>query len=233
MATTKDVTVSQAVPIRYEINNPASHLQLAKELTKFVVDNRLTTNIKGKEYVNVEAWQFIGTSMGIFPVVESVEHIQRDAEICYQATVSLLNVHSGQIVGRGVAFCSNKEQGKKYFDEYAIASMAQTRSVGKAYRLAFGWLMKAAGYEPTPSEEMDVVILNESKPEVKKESKKEQQKPTQAEIDRANMGILACEEVRKANDLLTLKAIWDLNPAWHSEKEFKDAVKKRKAELTV
>ena len=55
----------------------------------------------------------------------------------------------------GIALCSNKEKTKRYFDEYAILSMAQTRAIGKAYRNLLAWLMKAAGFEATPAEEMD------------------------------------------------------------------------------
>jgi hypothetical protein len=35
--------------------------------------------------------------------------------------------------------------------------MAQTRAVGKAFRMKIGWLLKIAGYETTPAEEMDVM----------------------------------------------------------------------------
>ena len=35
--------------------------------------------------------------------------------------------------------------------------MAQTRATGKAFRIPLGWLMKASGFEATPSEEMDFV----------------------------------------------------------------------------
>ena len=38
--------------------------------------------------------------------------------------------------------------------EFQIASMAQTRAVSKAFRLALSWVMTLAGYEPTPAEEM-------------------------------------------------------------------------------
>jgi hypothetical protein len=33
--------------------------------------------------------------------------------------------------------------------------MAQTRAIGKAYRNILAWIIRAAGYEPTPAEEMD------------------------------------------------------------------------------
>lgn len=34
-------------------------------------------------------------------------------------------------------------------------SMAQTRATGKAFRNVLAWAIRAAGYEPTPAEEMD------------------------------------------------------------------------------
>jgi hypothetical protein len=58
-------------------------------------------------------------------------------------------------MGRGIAICSNKEAIKRNFEEYAIASMAQTRAEGKAYRMLLSWLISAAGYETTPAEEAD------------------------------------------------------------------------------
>jgi hypothetical protein len=45
----------------------------------------------------------------------------------------------------------SKEKG---FDEYAILSMAQTRAIGKTYRNVIGFVMKTAGYEARPAEEM-------------------------------------------------------------------------------
>jgi hypothetical protein len=76
-------------------------------------------------------------------------------EIKYMAKCEVRNITSGQLVATGVALCSNFERSKKGFDEYAILSMAQTRAIGKAYRNLLAWLMKAAGFEATPAEEMD------------------------------------------------------------------------------
>ena len=42
--------------------------------------------------------------------------------------------------------------------------MAQTRAIGKAYRNLLGWVMKLAGYETTPSEEM-IKIRETSEPQ--------------------------------------------------------------------
>lgn len=139
----------------YDIAKSDETMHLAVDLAKFIKENRLYQNIQGKEYVNVEGWQYAGSRLGILPVVDHVVNISTDDEIKYQAKVNLLDLRSQQVVGAGFAICSNKESGKKYYQEFAIASMAQTRAIGKAYRNILAWVIRAAGYEPTPSEEMD------------------------------------------------------------------------------
>jgi hypothetical protein len=139
----------------YDIAKSDETMHLAIDLAKFIKENNLYQNIQGKEYVNVEGWQYAGSRLGILPVVEQVTNMSTDTELKYQAKVNLLNLRTEQVVGAGFAICSNKEQGKKYYQEFAIASMAQTRAIGKAYRNALAWIIRAAGYEPTPAEEME------------------------------------------------------------------------------
>ena len=133
--------------------NPQDVIGFAGDLKKLIVENRLYTDIRGKNYVNVEGWQIAGAFTGLYPVVESVENLSEGNFYKYRAKVSLRD-KEGNKVGYGVAICTNKEPGKTGFDEYAVASMAQTRAVGKAFRLKIGWLLKVAGYETTPAEEM-------------------------------------------------------------------------------
>lgn len=144
-----------------ELATPSDFIGFATELKQLIVDNRLFTNIKGKNYVNVEGWQIAGAFTGTFPFVENVENLSEGDFYKYRAEVSLRD-KDGNKVGYGVAICTNKESGKKNFDEYAVASMAQTRAVGKAYRMKIGWLLKIAGYETTPAEEMDAVVEGET-----------------------------------------------------------------------
>lgn len=134
---------------------PDETLHLAVDLTKFIKENKLFQNFAGKEYVNVEGWQYAGSRLGLVPLVREVTNTSTDTELKYQARVELLNLTSGQIVGTGFAVCSSKEPGKRNYQEFAIASMAQTRAIGKAYRNLLAWIIRAAGYEPTPAEEMD------------------------------------------------------------------------------
>jgi len=136
------------------ISKPETLKAFAVELKTFIVSQNLYTPIQGKNYVNVEGWQFAGGSLGLTALVESCERLERgEDEITYRSQVT---VYSGErVVSRAFSICSNKEAKKKTFDEYAIESMSQTRATGKAYRLLLGWLMKMAGYEATPTEEME------------------------------------------------------------------------------
>ena len=152
--TIKDITKKVKVE-SFDISRSDETLDLAKDLAKFIKDNKLTTNVQGKEFVNVEGWQYAGSRLGIVPIVEHVINVSTESEIKYQAKVTLFDLRHQTTVGAGFAVCSNKESGKKFYQEFAIMSMAQTRAIGKAYRNCLAWIIRAAGYEPTPAEEMD------------------------------------------------------------------------------
>jgi hypothetical protein len=139
----------------YELINKDSMLKLSTELSQLIKEKGLSSNIQGKQFVNVEGWQFAGASLGLMPIITITTDLSKDDEIKYMATCEVRNITSGQLVATGIALCSNKEKTKRFFDEYAILSMAQTRAIGKAYRNLLAWLMKAAGFEATPAEEMD------------------------------------------------------------------------------
>ena len=157
--TPKDTTATKkaARVESYDTAKSDETLDLAKDLAKFIKENKLSTQVQGKEFVNVEGWQYAGSRLGIVPIVEHVINVSDYAagEIKYQAKVTLFDMRSQHTVGAGFAICSNKESGKKFYQEFAIASMAQTRAIGKAYRNILAWIIRAAGYEPTPAEEME------------------------------------------------------------------------------
>jgi hypothetical protein len=151
----------QSINPSYNIINKDSMLKLSTELSQLIKEKGLSSNIQGKQFVNVEGWQFAGASLGLMPIITETTDLTRrgtepgQVEIKYMAKCEVRNITSGQLVATGVALCSNFERSKKGFDEYAILSMAQTRAIGKAYRNLLAWLMKAAGFEATPAEEMD------------------------------------------------------------------------------
>lgn len=141
----------------YQLINKDSLLNLSNELALLIKEKGLSSNIQGKQFVNVEGWGYAGAAIGLIPIITKVENVSTETEIKYLAVCEVRNIVTGLPVSVGHALCSNKERSKRSFDEYAILSMAQTRAEGKAYRLLLGWLMKAAGFEATPAEEMDFV----------------------------------------------------------------------------
>ena len=141
--------------IKYDLANPVKTLELAAELQRFVKEQKLTVNIKGKNYPLVESWQWAGAQLGLYPQLNYVSNHSQDGEIKYMAEVNICQWGTNEVISKGIAICSNKEANKRQWDEYAILSMAQTRATGKAFRNLLSWLMKAAGFEVTPAEEMD------------------------------------------------------------------------------
>lgn len=154
MTQKKEIVVKEELAIKtYSLDKPQEMIQMATVLKSYIIKQKLYTEIQGKNYVMVDGWAFAGFLTGLISVVEEPKDLSSEAEIKYSCTAK---IYQGEkVVGSGFALCSNKERSKKSFDEYAILSMAQTRALGKAYRNKIGWIIKLAGYESTPSEEMD------------------------------------------------------------------------------
>ena len=90
--------------------------------------------------------------------------------------------------------------------------MAQTRAIGKAYRNLLAWLMKAAGFEATPAEEMDFTPAEVTTP--KKPSKAEYVEVLPEEfgpsLDEIKMEIAKCTKLKQLTDLyFTHKDLFD------------------------
>lgn len=124
---------------------------VARIIKEHIVKNNLSLNIAGHEYVLVEGWQFGGGLLRLLPRIVKVEKLDEDK---WMAQAEIISMKTKEVVGTGFALCSKAENKKRSFDEYAILSMAQTRAIGKAYRNLIGWIIKMAGYEATPAEEM-------------------------------------------------------------------------------
>jgi hypothetical protein len=194
-------------------------LNLSKDLAKLIKEKGLSSNIQGKQFVNVEGWQFAGASLGLMPIITETTDLTRrgtepgQVEIKYMAKCEVRNINTGQLVATGVAICSNFEHSKKRFDEYAILSMAQTRAIGKAYRNLLAWLMKAAGFEATPAEEMDFAVDTPKKPsQTVQEVVAEIVEEEEIDIDAIKMEIAKCTKVKQLTDLyFGYKQLFDSN----------------------
>ena len=101
MAKTSEIATKQE---QVELNTPNQILEFATSLKEMIVQNKLYTDIKGKNYVNVEGWQIAGAFTGTYPIVEKVEQIPtgNPREYKYRAEVSLRD-KDNNVVGYGVA----------------------------------------------------------------------------------------------------------------------------------
>ena len=137
------------------------------------------------EYVMVEGWEVLGTFLGIVPVTTIIEEIKNKHghTVGYKARGTLYQnpiIKNDEIVGGNVIARAEAQADKSGFQKemFAIASMAQTRAIGKAYRMGLSWIMKMAGFEGTPAEEMPKfketeIIEAQAHAKVKTESKTE------------------------------------------------------------
>ena len=125
--------------------------KVAASLKNVIQSQDLAVKIGPSEYVTAEGWEVLGTMLGCTPYVESVEEIPVDHKhkFMYKATVSIRQ--GDTILSRASAMAERHNMQK---DRPSVYSMAQTRALGKAYRMALSWIVKMADYEPTPAEEM-------------------------------------------------------------------------------
>ena len=153
--TTEEITIrdSDILNPEYDFDDKIGvATTVATILKKVIQSQNLAINIQGNDYVIAEGWETLGTMLGCTPYVESVEEIQlgeKRHQFGYVATVSIRQ--GDRIISRASAMAERNNNQK---ERPAVFSMAQTRALGKAYRMALSWIMKMAGYQPTPAEEM-------------------------------------------------------------------------------
>ena len=143
-----------SIKSNYDPSTVSSMVSMSKVLKNHIATQGLSTNILGKQYVNIEGWCFAGGLMGMSARITNVENISSGTEKKWRADAEIFRIKDNIVIGNGTAICSNLETKKKTFDEYAVCSMSQTRAISKAYRNMIGWVIKLSGYDGTPSEEM-------------------------------------------------------------------------------
>lgn len=154
-----------SLPIRNPKDLVAKATEMADALAGIITQQNLFKNINGRKYVMVEGWTTLGAMMGVVPVEEYCHALPLDESgmvTGFEAKVKLIRAGDGGMVGAASAECTYDEKNWSDRDSYAVRSMSITRATGKAYRLSFSWIMKLAGFEPTPAEEMDGVGSKEA-----------------------------------------------------------------------
>jgi hypothetical protein len=127
----------------------------ADALMDIVKKKGLTVNIQGKQHPLVECWTLLGSMVGVFPVIVWTRPVEADGKkIGWEARCEA-RTRAGEVVGAAEAECLTLERRWGKADDYAVRSMAQTRSISKALRMPLGFIVQLAGLAPTPAEEMD------------------------------------------------------------------------------
>jgi len=106
-----------------------------------------------KRYAEYEDFQYIGTFYGISVKTFDPHFVEIGGRKGFTAKAMLLR--DQQEVGRAEAFCMDDEPNWRNKPLFQLASMAQTRAAAKAYSNLFRPIVRMAGIEGTPAEEMD------------------------------------------------------------------------------
>ena len=152
-----EIPMSAKIGVATNVANHLAPLVRSQGLTVKGLNGRN----KEAEYVTVEGWEVLGTFLGIVPVTTTIAEIKNDKErvVGYRARATLYQnpiIENDEIVGGTVIARAEAQANKQGFqkDLFAIESMAQTRALGKAYRMGLAWVMKMAGFEGTFAEDM-------------------------------------------------------------------------------
>lgn len=165
----KEIQAMQMTP--QELINQAA--EMAKLLKSVVSQAGLSKKLGGKkEHLEYEAWATIARWHHCTPSTEWTRPIKDgDKIIGWEARVNVID-ETGRVIGSSEGMCMFDEQNWRGKPTYALRSMAQTRTAGKALRSLFAHVAVLAGYSPTPAEEMDgVEIRHETAPKPPKAEK--------------------------------------------------------------
>lgn len=145
------VTVDGGLPNAAGIVANAS--DVAKLLTTILREQKLVVSIQGREHVLVEGWTLLAGMMGHSVGTTNTRPVEVNGSVGFIAHAEVYDQH-GNVVGSADGICTRGERSWANRDDYALSGMAQTRAISRAARQRFGFIVRLAGYEPTPAEEM-------------------------------------------------------------------------------
>ena len=138
----------------------------ADVLYNVIEKQHLYQEIKGKKYLQLEAWQTLGKFCNVIGEIEWVKSVELwdargfEARAVIKLTeVSIdeegrTHIKVGDTIAMAESMCMSDEPNWKGKPIFQLKSMAQTRALSKAYRSCLSFIVALAGYSPTPAEEM-------------------------------------------------------------------------------
>jgi hypothetical protein len=126
---------------------------MAIALYHVVEKQKLYTQIGAKKYLHLEAWQLLGRFSNVHGIVEDVKPVEYFGVNGFRAK-AVIKDSIGTELSSAEAVCMTDEELWQDKPVFQLMSMAQTRALSKAYRIALSFIVSIAGYSPTPYEEM-------------------------------------------------------------------------------
>lgn len=151
-----------AVSVDFWAMSPTQKRDMAVEIANVcaeIIDRqKLWVKVGAGKHVKIEGWLTLGTMLGITAREASVTAVEGG----YEAKVELVSQATHHVLGAASAVCLRTESRWRAAEVNAIRSMAITRATAKAYRMNFAWIIALAGFDTTPAEEMDHVVVASS-----------------------------------------------------------------------
>lgn len=135
------------------IGDPIQKLEQGKKAAAALMTVAKPVLIDGRQYLRFEDLQTIGAFFGTIVGTSEPEYVEINNIPGYKASAEVRRLSDGLVISTASALCL-REGNWQSRENYALASMAQTRAGAKAMRNAFAWIAVLAGYEATPAEEM-------------------------------------------------------------------------------
>jgi hypothetical protein len=142
------------------IESPKALLKRSKEVARAVKryakeNPGLTVQFDKKPYPCREIPQFCAACFGVTAMVTRTEEVISDdgAELGFVAIAHAIDA-TGRVVSGAEAACMYSESDWGTKPSYQLRSMAQTRACSKVLCNLFAYVLRMAGFCPTPAEEM-------------------------------------------------------------------------------
>lgn len=127
---------------------------VAEYLASTVIEKNEKLEFGGKRHITFEEWQTLGNAYDVMVQTKILKFVDNKPDWGWIAEGEAIHIPTGNRVGYAQATCFRSEKGRGGQTKNQVASMAQTRAGSKALRNALGWIVKLAGLEATPAEEM-------------------------------------------------------------------------------
>lgn len=128
----------------------------ALALEKLIASNkRKPVEFNGKRHLEFAHWQTVARFFHTSASTDEAQFVEVGGVKGFKARATVMDEKTGIVVGGAEAYCMMDEPNWKNKPLFQLASMAQTRAACKALSNKYRYVAILAGYEPTPSEEMN------------------------------------------------------------------------------